>query len=352
MAARPRPRQDYLDQLETLEPAPLLDADIEEFLREVDRRLMPHLRKALGRVPQVEPLRRGMTHQITSGGKRIRAALCAASCELFGTGYERGLPFAAAIEHMQNFTLVHDDISDGDEYRRAQQSIWKQFGVPHGINIGDTFIPLAALEILDSPYADELKLRLLKFVAELGLAMVEGQTLDLNMRTRRDVSEQHYLECTQKKTGAFLAMATVGGGAIGGATDEQLGTLRQFALQAGVAFQIKDDLLDLDGTKGRAIGSDVLEGKRTLLVIYAARECSELERKHLFSILDKPRERNGSREVQWVFDLYARTRAREYAESTATRLIDDACGHLLALPESAAKYRLLRLSRYLSGRSH
>jgi geranylgeranyl diphosphate synthase type I len=347
-----RTRADYLDQITTLEEPPPLDRDVEDFLREVDRRLVPHLKRALARVPQVEPLRRGMTHQITSGGKRIRAALCAASCGLFGTVYERALPFAAAIEHMQNFTLVHDDISDGDEHRRAQESIWKQFGVPHGINIGDTFVPLAALEILESPYADALKLTLLSLVASFGLEMVEGQTLDLNMRTQRDATEDDYLECTRKKTGSFLAMATVGGGAIGGADDRSLNRLRDYARLAGVAFQIKDDILDLDGTKGRSIGSDILEGKRTLLVIRAAQRCSTLERRHLFSVLDRPRDRKGSRDIQWVFDLYAKTGAREHAEFTAAHLIDEACDYLLDLPESGAKYRLLRLSTYLSRRSH
>jgi geranylgeranyl diphosphate synthase type I len=346
-----RTRSDYLEQLPAI-VVPEVERDVAEFLGDVDRRLLPHLKGSLALVPNVEPLRRGMTHQITSGGKRVRAALCAAACELFGAPFQRALEFAAAIEHMQNFTLVHDDISDGDEHRRAQQSIWKQFGVPHGVNIGDTFVPLAALSILRSPYSDELKVRLLTLVAELGLEMVEGQTLDINMRAQPHVSEREYLECTRKKTGAFLAMATIGGGLIGGAQDDDVVKLRRFALLAGVAFQIKDDILDMTGTKGRAIGSDVLEGKRTLLVIHAARNASPLERRHLLAILDKPRERNGTREVEWVFDLYARTQAREYGELTAARMIDDACDCLLDFPETPAKYRLLRLSKYLSGRTH
>jgi geranylgeranyl diphosphate synthase, type I len=346
-----RARSDYFEQADAA-GLEVLREEVEGFLADVDRRLVPHLKKALAQVPNVEPLRRGMAHQLTSGGKRVRAALCVTSCELFGAPYVRALDFAAAIEHMQNFSLVHDDISDGDEHRRAQQSIWKQFGIPHGINIGDTFVPLAALAVLQSPYAEALKVRLLTIVCEFGLQMVEGQTLDINMRNRLNVSERDYTNCTYKKTGAFLAMATVGGGLIGGADDEQLLRLREFSFLAGTAFQIKDDILDMDGTKGRPIGSDILEGKRTLLVVHAARNASELQRRRLFTILDQPRESKGDREVAWVYDLYRRTRAREYAELTAKRMVDQACAHLEAFPESEAKYRLLRLSHYLSGRTH
>src|SRR5207237_3896017 len=93
-----------------LAKVPDLDGDIERFLSSVDRHLESHLRKAARRVPDVMCLKQGVTYQINTGGKRIRAALCVTSCELFGTSYLRALSFAAAIEHLQNFTLIHDDI--------------------------------------------------------------------------------------------------------------------------------------------------------------------------------------------------------------------------------------------------
>lgn len=328
-----------------------LDRDLEGFLTDVDRRLRPYLAKALSHIPRVEPLRRGVAYQIMSGGKRIRAALCVASCELFGSTYLRAFDYAAAIEHMQNFTLIHDDIADGDEERRSQPSIWQRFGLGHGINIGDAFVPLVAFAILRSPYTNRLKLELLETVTKFGLEMTEGQALDINMRTRDDVTVDDYLTCTKKKTGAFLAMATVGGGLIGGATPDEINTLTAFAEAGGAAFQIKDDVLDLDGTKGRAVGSDILEGKRTLLVIQAARNASSQDRRRLFEILDKPRHLNTSEEVAWVVELYRATRAREYALLMAVRMVDEACSHLMSLPPSPARSRLLHLSRYLSRRA-
>lgn len=328
------------------------DEEVENFLQTVDRHLEPYLKKSLAQVPEVAVLKEGVTYQVQSGGKRIRAAMCATVCELFCGSYLRALSFAAAIEHLQNFTLIHDDIADGDGERRGQQSTWKRFGIAHGINIGDIFISLSALAILESTYSQETKLRLMQTVSEFGLEISEGQSLDINLRTNNSPSVEEYLNCTRKKTGAFLAMATIGGGIIGGASEKYLDTLREFALLAGTAFQIKDDLIDLTGTKGRTIGSDILEGKRTLLVIHAAQHASSSEKSRLLSILNKPRTANTAAEVQWVCKLYQKTGAIEYAERTAEHLIEQASAHFSTLPESEAKNRLLRIAKYLSKRTH
>jgi len=327
-----------------------LDADVEAFLAEIDGRLRPHFERAVARLADAGPLKRGVTNQVASGGKRVRAALCSACCELFGTPYARSLDFAAAIEHIHNFTLVHDDIADGDAVRRARPSMWKQHGIAHAINIGDVFVPLAARTILDAAYPDTLKLRLLALTTEHALDMVEGQNLDLNLRTNDGAGYKEYFECTAKKTGAFLAMATVGGGLIGGGADADLEHLREFGRLSGVSFQIRDDLLDMDGDKGRPPGSDVLEGKRTLMVVYAGRQASTADRRRLYAILNKPREAKSATDVAWVWRLFRRTGADEYAACTAADLVDQACEHVLDLPESVAKYRLLRLARYLSAR--
>lgn len=335
-----------------LEKVPDLDADVESFLNAVDRHLESHLRKAARRVPDVMCLKQGVTYQINTGGKRIRAALCVTACELFGTTYLRALGFAAAIEHLQNFTLIHDDIADGDTERRSRDSAWVKFGVGHAINIGDVFVPLSSLAILESTYSVEIKLKLMKIVSQFGLQIAEGQSLDINLRDNDSPTVEEYLDCTKKKTGSFLAMATVGGGIIGGANAKQLSELKSFAMLAGTAFQIKDDLLDLSGGKGRTVGSDIMEGKRTLFAVYAAQNASEIERRRLLRILNKPRASNTAREVQWVCDLYRKSGAWAYGEKTSEHLIQQATKYLMSFPESEAKYRLIRLSKYLSQRMH
>jgi geranylgeranyl diphosphate synthase type I len=246
---------------------------------------------------------------------------------------------------------VHDDIADGDEERRSQPSLWKQFGLAHAINIGDIFIPLGALAILESTYDAQIKLRLMRSVCEFSIEVSEGQSLDINLRETDIPSLEQYMACTRKKTGSFMAMATTGGGIIGGAHPKHLQALKQFSLLAGTAFQIKDDLLDLMGGKGRTVGSDILEGKRTLLAVYALERASERDRRRLLRILNKPRTAKSDWDLHWVCSLYRRLGAAEETELVAERLIEEAIEHLVKLPETAAKYRLIKISRYLSRRT-
>ena len=140
------------------------DKKTDEYLEEVDRHLRPYMIKATKKVPKVYPLQDGVAFQINTGGKRLRAALCVTSCAMFCGSMMRALHFAATIEHLQNFMLIHDDIADEDETRRIRESIWKKYGIGHGINIGDVFITLSAHSIFDSPYASDLKLRLIKLI--------------------------------------------------------------------------------------------------------------------------------------------------------------------------------------------
>ena len=322
-----------------------------QFLNKIDRHLKPYLKRSINRVPDVECLRKGVDYQIHTGGKRIRAALCASACEIFSGSYMRSLSFAAAIEHLQNFMLIHDDIADGDTMRRFDETVWKRYGIAHGINIGDVFISLSALAILESIYPPTMKIRLLQIFSEFSLETAEGQSLDIGLRMIDSVTPADYMKCTLKKTGSFLAMATVGGAIIGGANEEHIQTLKDFAFLAGVAFQIKDDLLDVFGTKGRSIGSDILEGKRTLMVAHSSAHTSGVTRKRLFRILNKPRARNTTSEINWVFELYRNTGAIEYAELIGQRLVKQATEHLWKLPETEAKYRLIRISKYLGTRA-
>lgn len=348
-AAAPRPVFSHLER-EVRPHLAGIDEDVEGFLAEVDRRLVPHLRRAQKRLPRVQPLRSGTIYQMTTGGKRIRAALCVGACELVGGDRMAALDFAAAVEHMQNFTLIHDDIADGDTQRRGQDAVWTRYGVGHGVNIGDLFVPLAALAILDAEYTDGVKVALMRVLAEFGMQMAEGQAMDLNLRRSDTPTAAEYLACTRRKTGAFLAMATVGGATIGGAGGEHLQALSEFAMLAGTAFQIKDDILDVDGQKGRDTGSDVLEGKRTLLVIHAAGRVPEADRRRLFQILNRDRARNTPQEVRWVCDLYRACGALDAAQATAKGLLDQATALLGRFPETEAKYRFLRISTYLGRR--
>ena len=327
-----------------------LDEDLRAFLGDIEAQINDRLLQQLKRVPDVSPLRSGMAAQVAGGGKRLRAALAVMACELFDEHAAVALDFAAAIEHLQNVSLIHDDIADGDRERRNQTAMWVRHGLGHAINIGDAFLPVVTLAIVEAPYTDEVKLRLFRLLGDYGLEMVEGQALDLNLRLTTDVSLDTYFECAAKKTGALLSLAAVGGGVVGGGREEHLLLLREFSTLAGVAFQIRDDLLDIGGDKGRPLGSDVLEGKRTILTAHAALHAPARDRTKLFAILDKPRPRKTTRDVRWVVDLYRDLGAPAFAQTTERRLLDEATRHLWRLPDTRAKYRLLRLCKYLGSR--
>jgi geranylgeranyl diphosphate synthase type I len=328
------------------------DQDVESFLRYVDRRLVPFMKQAIDLVEDIPQYKDGIVTQIRTGGKRLRAGLCVAVCEALCGDAMRAMPFAAAVEHLQNFTLVHDDIADGDDERRSQPTLWRQFGVPHAITIGDAFIVLSCMSVLNSYFPDNIKLRLLRIVARYGLEIAAGQSLDINLRDKRVPTLDDYIECTRKKTGAFLAMALVGGGIVGGGRPAQLEALGQFGLLAGVAFQVKDDLLDLSGAKGRTIGSDICEGKMTILAVHALMHATPQEAERLRRILRKRYTETRAQDVAWVISLYERLGSIEFADGLSDRMIAQATRYAFTLPDNDARIRFMQIARYLSRRVH
>lgn len=332
---------------------PFYDPSIEQYLRDVDRRLVPHMRESLRLLPDADAmLKEAVAVQIHTGGKRMRAALCVLSCELFRHDFFEALPYAAAIEHIQNFSLIHDDIADRDTERRSLPSLWVRYGVPHAINIGDAFIALALRAILAAPYSAQTKIDLLDSTTRFGLDMSAGQSVDLNLRQQERVTLHDYLRCTRLKTGAFLAMAVVGGAIVGEAEPRFRTALHRYATLAGVAFQIKDDALDLASGKGRAPGSDVREGKMTVHAAHALMTAPDDDRARLRAILLKSRRATSQDDVEWTIALYHRIGAIAFAERLSRRVMTAAVRHLLVLPESPAKRRLIQLSLYLGLRPH
>ena len=154
-----------------------LDGDVARYLVELDRQLQLYLARAMEHIPEAECLREGVLFQMTGGGKRIRAAMCTTACEIFCGSFQPALGFAAAIEHLHDCSLVHDDIADGDQARRG-----REVGVAHAINIGDVCIPLGALAVLEAAYSARTKVALFQVLSELGLLVAQGQCMDINPR--------------------------------------------------------------------------------------------------------------------------------------------------------------------------
>jgi geranylgeranyl diphosphate synthase, type I len=208
-------------------------------------------------------------------GKRIRPLLCLMACEAVGGETQRSLPAAAAVEILHNFSLVHDDIEDGDEMRRHRPTMWKLWGIPQAVNAGDGMFALsyqAMLRLQNQAVPAQVIVAVLDYFTRMCLRLTEGQYLDLSFEDRADVSVDEYLHMISGKTAALIATSLAIGARVGGATEGVDDALYRFGYNIGLAFQIQDDILGIWGDPaltGKAAGNDLLRQKKSLPVLYA-----------------------------------------------------------------------------------
>jgi geranylgeranyl diphosphate synthase type II len=214
-----------------------------------------------------------MRYSLTAGGKRLRPVLCLLACRLFSGRAAAALPVACALEYIHTYSLIHDDLPalDNDDFRRGRPSCHKKFGEATAILAGDALLT-EAFALLSR--RDRLRsvdpVRRLRVIEEISQAaglggMIGGQEADIRGEGKKvPLAYVNYLHT--RKTGALITAAVVCGGLIGGGAPQDLNTLRQFGTRIGLAFQIQDDLLNVEGQSvqtGKATGTDVLRGKAT-----------------------------------------------------------------------------------------
>lgn len=210
--------------------------------------------------------------QPAPGGKRFRPLLCLLACEAAGGNPEAALDFAAAIELLHNFSLVHDDIEDGDETRRHRPTVWKLWGEAQGINVGDGMLAIASRASL-AGNGSAGWLDLARSFQETALKLTEGQYLDMTFEARNDVTGQEYLDMIGRKTAALVRLSLWSGARIAGAGEQTLDGVARFGLAVGLAYQIHDDVMGIWGEPwqtGKAQGADLLRHKKTFPVLHAA----------------------------------------------------------------------------------
>lgn len=257
------------------------------------------LRLAVGhRLDRVGAIAR---EHLALGGKRMRARLALAAIEALG-GDRVGLAgWAAACELLHNATLIHDDLQDGDAVRRGQPAVWARYGAAQAINAGDLLLMLPTHAIAELPVTDAVRWRLARALVRRAEATVRGQGHDLDLLGSGRLTWTEWSHAARGKSGELLALPVEGAAlAVGLSDDTARGLAKPFAT-LGVLYQACDDRLDLYGDKGRgAPGSDLREGKVSLLVVEHVRRCPA-DAPSLCALLATPREDTPDAEVErWI----------------------------------------------------
>jgi len=213
------------------------------------------------------------------GGKLLRPSLACLSCEALGAPVENAVPLAAALELVHVFSLVHDDIQDGDELRRGRPTAWKTFGTAQAINAGDALLTLALRTANRAPLNDTLLTAAAEALLGGTQRMIEGQVLDIELQQQGGETPA-YLDMARLKTGALLGCA-LELGAVAADRGEWATAHRQAGEELGLAFQIQDDMLGLWGNPantGKPVGSDLQRGKHTFPLALASQEDPDIGR--------------------------------------------------------------------------
>ncbi len=238
-------------------------------------------------VPQKRVLE-AARYSLLGGGKRLRPALLLEFYRLCGGRTEEVLPFAGALEMIHTYSLIHDDLPcmDNDDLRRGRPTCHKAFGEWTAVLAGDALLN-RAYEVMSDAAARFARprdaVRAMAHIARCAgiYGMIGGQTMDLQME-EGTLGAEHLPRMVELKTGALLSAACVGGCLLAGAPQEQCAAAEQYARSVGLAFQIRDDILDVEGSEqelGKSIGSDAKEGKTTYVTAWGLDACrKEIDR--------------------------------------------------------------------------
>ena len=231
-----------------------------------------------------------MRYSLLAGGKRLRPVFVLDFCKMCGGNVEKALPFAAAVEMIHTYSLIHDDLPcmDNDDYRRGKLTNHKVYGEAMAVLAGDALLTAAFSKIASASCSAEIRIKAVEALSNCSgeLGMVGGQVLDIQGEQRACTAEE-VLAIHEGKTVALIRAACVLGVLAGEGTQQQLDVASDFAYHLGLAFQIRDDMLDVIGeaeTLGKAVGTDV--NKNTFVRLYGLETCDLMVKDHTQKALD------------------------------------------------------------------
>lgn len=299
-----------------------------------------------------EGLYEPIVYTLDLGGKRLRPALCLAACELFSGTLSDALNAAIGLELFHNFTLLHDDIMDKSPIRRGRPTVYKKWNSSRAILSGDTIFAKAYDYIgrVDKEKLPEVH----QIFTKTAIEVCEGQQYDMEFEDRSIVAKDEYLEMIRLKTAVLLAASLKTGAIIGEASEEDAERIYRFGENLGMAFQLKDDLLDAyaDQEKfGKKTGNDIVTNKKTFLIITALEKAKEQDKASLLELYSPSAKIEKEEKVKEVMDIFGKLQIKSITEEAIMDYQRKAIEELEAINMSGSrKGTLLAITDYLNKR--
>lgn len=271
-------------------------------------------------------------YTLSLGGKRVRPLLCLLACRLYSDNIATALPIARALEVFHNFTLLHDDLMDKSPIRRGQPTVYRKWNDNTAILSGDA-MSIEAYRSLEGIENPQLLFKVLPFFNKMAIEICKGQQYDMDFEEREHVSVAEYIEMIRLKTAVLLGVALRLGALAAGAYDSDAQILDEVGQALGLAFQIQDDYLDVYGdekTFGKPIGGDIMNGKKTLMLLYTQAKLEREDRAELDRLMQLGQEHKEER-ISGVRRLYNKAGTPIYAQHEIERLTQEALTKLRGL---------------------
>lgn len=284
-----------------------------------------------------EPIR----YIMALGGKRLRPILALLAYKLYQDDVKRIVPYATAIEVFHNFTLMHDDIMDNAPLRRGHVTVHEKWNMSTAILSGDVMQVKVYDMLLPLP-ADKLK-EVITFFNKCATEVCEGQQWDMEFETMPRVTEAQYIEMIRQKTAVLLGFSLEMGAILANASLSDRKLLREFGVNIGIGFQLKDDLLDAyaDPKKfGKLVGGDIIANKKTWLLIKALEKAQDKTKKELQAQLALTKF-NKAKKVKAVKEIYDQLNIPALAEKKINQFFDKGFVSLEKLSVEPAKKQIL-----------
>ncbi|UCF12120.1 MAG: polyprenyl synthetase family protein [Thermoplasmatales archaeon] len=292
-----------------------------------------------------------------SGGKRLRPIITMLSCEVVGGVPENTIPLGISLEYMHNSTLVHDDIIDRDEWRRGLQTTHNKFGLSLAILAGDALIgeTYRMLSYMAPPEMESVTYKeIIRSIADAAKRFYEGEAMDIEFAHRFDVTLPEYMVMIEKKTAQLYWVAGKGGALIGKGTKKQVVNMAEYGKLFGLMFQIKDDLLNILTDQAelgkQMVGSDILNGKRTLMVVHALSSVTGKTKKKMMDIIGN--EKTTQNDIMDVIDIFREAGSIDFAQNKLKEFRRKAKLCLDVVEGSESKKILMALADYSITRNY